>query len=105
LAAGAEATNIAAELDRLARRQLLPYARPDERIDPIDTTGFRKRAASGYRDIAGTPQRQRRRQVRGDIYVLVPPACAGKKVEGRGTRGTLPALRSDRVSTARFDDC
>jgi len=55
LAAGAEATNIAAELDRLARRQLLPYARPDERIDPIDTTGFRKRAASGYRDIAGTP--------------------------------------------------
>jgi len=39
LATSAEAANVAAEYDLLARRQLMPHASTDERIDPIDGAG------------------------------------------------------------------
>ena len=105
LAARTKATKVAADLDLLARSQLVLHPCANEGIDPIDATGFRDRATSAYRETVWTANGQGCRQISRDIYVLVPPACAGKNIERCGTRGTLPALRSDRVSTARFDDC
>ena len=75
----------------------------NERIDPVDATGFRKRMTSAYRETAWTAYGQGCRQISRDIYVLVPPTCSSKNIERCGTGGTLPALRPDRVSTPRFD--
>ena len=104
LTTGAEATNVATEHELLPSRQLLPKTRPDKRVDPIDGAGFRNGATSGYGETEGAVKRHGARQVSRDIYVLVPIACAGKKIEGCGARGTLAAARPDCVSTPRFDD-
>jgi hypothetical protein len=48
---------VAAEHDLLARCQLLPHTCANERINPIDGTGFRNRAISGYGDTEGAVKR------------------------------------------------
>ena len=47
LAAGAEAADVALELKFLARRQLLPDAQADERVDPAEVARLRERPLAG----------------------------------------------------------
>src|SRR5262249_27154712 len=81
LAAGSKPTKVAAELNVLARRQLVLPPCANEGIDPVDATGFRKRATSSYRKTAWTAYGQGCRQISRDIYVLVPPACSSQNIE------------------------
>src|SRR5262249_27831930 len=104
LATRAKAPNVATDLDGLVRTELLQHSCANERVDPIDAARFPNPAISPYRETARATKRYGRCQISRDIYVLVPPACASKNVESRGTRGTSPALGPDGVSTPRFDD-